>query len=266
MPEAHGRPSGPVLFVRCDDVTTDSWALGAVHDVLAERGVPCAWACIPADLTADAAARLGATPIMSLHQHGWNHQRLHPDGTDSRDELVGYRTVAEQRAAIERGREAMTRLVQAGLDLHTFTPPRHRYTRATLQALRELGVQRISAGVYFDLPSRLVCGVARRLGVPAVAGRGMSRHDRTGGRWPTEVSTSVNIDLARSGDTRPVEVNQVLAEVADAARFTDTIGLLLHHDTYEGDPARVASLGRVLDRLLEQHRFVDLRSLPALVS
>lgn len=256
----------PVLFVRCDDVTVDSWALGAVHDVLAEREVPCAWACIPAELTAEAAARLGTSPVMSLHQHGWSHQRLHPDGSDSRDEMVGYRTVADQRAAIERGRAAMTQLVGANLDLHTFTPPRHRYTRATVQALRELGFRRLSAGVYFDLPSRVACGVARRLGLPAVAGRGMSRHDRPAGAGPVEVSTSVNIDLDRSGEARPVDVEQVLAEVVAAAAFTPTIGLLLHHEIYADDPARVATLGRLLDRLLAEYRFVDLRSLPALVS
>lgn len=256
------------LFLRCDDVAGRTEGLDAVAGVLDDVSMPCAWACIPKRLTADAVDRLAAVPGTSLHQHGWSHERIQPDGTDTEDELPGYADLTSQREAIVRGREVMASLVgeraPSVLDLDTFTPPRHRYDRHTLTILRELGVRRLSAGIYFDLPSRVVYAVARRLGVVSIGGRGVSAHDRSsvaGEPSIVEVSVSVNVDLARDGSPRAVVVDEVLREIDEAARRTETVGLLLHHETYTGRPERAEALGRLLDAVAARWSVVDLRTI-----
>lgn len=258
------------LFVRCDDVADDSPGLATVAAVMRDVAVPCAWACIPSRLTAAAVDRLAVVPGSSLHQHGWTHQRIGADGVDTEDELPGYPDRASQRAAIVRGRQVMLDLVGRRapdvLDLDTFTPPRHRYTRDTLLILHELGVRRLSAGVYHDLPSRVVYALARPFGVVSLGGRGISAHDRTSvvgvpSPRPVEISVSVNIDLDRQGRPREVDVDGVLAEIESSARRTSTVGLMLHHDTYAGRPDRADALRRVLEAAAARWRFVDLRTL-----
>jgi peptidoglycan/xylan/chitin deacetylase (PgdA/CDA1 family) len=256
------------LFLRCDDVAGDTDGLAAVADVLRDVSLPCAWACIPKRLTADAVDRLAAVPGTSLHQHGWSHERIQADGTDTEDELPGYADLGAQRDALRRGRQVMTDLVGGRapecLDLETFTPPRHRYDRDTLTILRELGVRRLSAGIYHDLPSRVVYAVARRLGVVSIGGRGVSAHDRpsvAGEPSIVEVSVSVNIDLARDGSPRDVVVDEVLREIEDAERRTSTVGLLLHHETYTGRADRADALRRLLDAVATRWSVVDLRTI-----
>ncbi|MEZ5248095.1 MAG: polysaccharide deacetylase family protein [Ilumatobacteraceae bacterium] len=221
-------------------------------------------------MTAAAVDRLAAVPGSSVHQHGWTHQRIGADGVDTEDELPGYPDRASQRTAIVRGRQAMLELVGRRaphvLDLDTFTPPRHRYTRDTLAILHELGVKRLSAGVYHDLPSRLIYAVARPFGVVSLGGRGISAHDRpcTAGvpsLGPVEISVSVNVDLDRRGRPREVDVDALLAEIESAARRTSTVGLMLHHDTYAGRPDRADALRRLLDAAARRWSIVDLRTL-----
>jgi Polysaccharide deacetylase len=253
----------PVVFLRCDDVAGDTPGLAAVHDVVAALDLPCAFACIPARLTAEAVKRLtaGGTTSISLHQHGLTHSRITPDGVDHEDELVGYRTLEAMREAIERGRRTMIDLAGPDVDLDTFTPPRHRYTEHTVEVLRALGVRRLSAGVYFDRSSRLAYRFGRLTGRRAVRGRGLSRHDDPAGP-PYEVSTSVNVDLARDGSPRPVDPVAVLTEIDAARRFTATVGLLLHHELYTDEPERAAALHTVLSAVAERYDVVDLRELP----
>jgi hypothetical protein len=77
-----------------------------------------------------------------------------------------------------------------------------------------------------------------------------------------EVSTSVNVDLHRSGKPRPLEPDTVLAELDAAARHTRTVGLLLHHTIYDDEPARGPALRELLARVRASHEVVDLRDLP----
>jgi peptidoglycan/xylan/chitin deacetylase (PgdA/CDA1 family) len=258
----------PVVFVRCDDVGDDSRGLAAVHDAVLAAGVPCAFACIPARLKGAALRRLDGpdtgtdTDGVSLHQHGFTHTRHRADGVDREDELVGYRTAAAQRSAIALGREILRDRVGRRLDPDTFTPPRHRYNEATVVILRELGFRRLSAGVYFDRASQLVYRLGRRLGLRSLAGRGISLHDVAAPDGLVEVSTSVNVDLHRSGKPRPLEPDTVLAEIDAAVRHTATVGLLLHHTVYDDEPARGRTLRELLTRVRASHEVVDLRDLP----
>ena len=258
-------PHDLALFLRCDDVTVDSDGLAAVHDVVADLALPCAFACIPARLTAPAVGRLASagTSKISLHQHGFTHSRIDDDGVDQGDELVSYRSRREMRSAIRLGRQVLVDLAGEHVDLETFTPPRHRYNEHTVPVLRELGITRLSAGVYFDWASRLACRAGRMVHRRTFLGRGLSRHDHPGGP-PYEVSTSVNIDLARDGSPRPVDVAALLAEVEAVSAHTSTVGLLLHHELYTDDRSRQAQLRRLLIELTNHHSVVDLRSLPTL--
>lgn len=260
----------PVVFVRCDDVGDDTRGLAVVHDAVLAAGVPCAFACIPARLKSAALRRLEGpgtdtdtdTDGVSLHQHGFTHTHHRADGVDREDELVGYRTAAAQRSAIALGREILRDRVGRRLDLDTFTPPRHRYNEATVVILRELGFRRLSAGVYFDRASQLVYRLGRRLGLRSLAGRGISLHDVAAPDGLVEVSTSVNVDLHRSGKPRPLEPDTVLLELEAAARHTATVGLLLHHTVYDDEPARGPALRELLTRVRAIHEVVDLRDLP----
>ena len=260
-----GAANDVVLFLRCDDVTVDSDGLAAVHDVVADLALPCAFACIPARLTAPAVDRLAGegTSSISLHQHGFTHSRIDDDGVDQEDELVAYRSRSEMRSAIRLGRQALVDLAGEHVDVTTFTPPRHRYNEHTVPVLRELGVTRLSAGVYFDRASRLACRAGQMVHRRTFLGRGLSRHDHPDGP-PYEVSTSVNVDLARDGSPRPVDVAALLSEIDVVSAHTSTVGLLLHHELYTDDRPRQAELRRLLVELTNRYPVVDLRSLPRL--
>jgi hypothetical protein len=243
-----------LVFVRDDDVADLTPALARFSELLAIRGVPVNYQVIPARLTPTAAAHLVALAerapgLVEINQHGLEHEQV-VGGERRWTEFAGGRPYDEQLAAIRAGQRLMTEAFGPAFDPTVFTPPNHRYDRATLAALAASGVQVLSAGVHHDPATRAVYTAGRRFGRVTVRGRPVSYHLRsTPQAGLVELSTAVNVDMDRAGARVTRTAADVLDQVEQARRWTPVVGLMFHHETYESE-AKFGALAGIVDGLV----------------
>jgi hypothetical protein len=238
------------IFIRDDDVGDRTPALEAFAGLFAEREIPVSYQIIPELLTeAGADYMLGlrqANPaLVEFGQHGLRHQMM-LGGKRVYFEFGPQRSYDQQAADIRAGKTLLRHRLGDDSAARIFTPPRHRYDRNTLRALRAEGFSVLSSSSYTSLRHRLAYGMARRLGLtnlgpPGVPWHGQLRPDC--GLF--EVSIAVAVD---NGTQEAGSADEILAQVAQARRHTSDVGLMFHHMVYK-QPEQHAFLARVLDAL-----------------
>lgn len=237
------------VFLRDDDVSGLTPALSDFVDQCAGRGLPVSYQVIPELLTEEAAAfmlaRQAENPgLIEFGQHGLRHTMV-VNGKTEFYEFGPERTYDQQFADIAEGK----RLMQARLgpqNLRVFTPPRHRYDRNTLKAIRASGFSVLSASSYTSPKHRAVYAAGRMLGLTNVGRPGVPWHGRVrpdSGLF--ELSIAVGVD---DGDDITQSVESVMAGLAEARRHTSTVGVLFHHAVF-GRPGEEGYLNALLDRL-----------------
>ncbi len=246
-------PSPTSVFIRDDDAGVLTPELRRVAEMMVREGVPVNYQIIPEQLTEECARYLVALHtdhpgLVELNQHGLRHEQT-INGRREFSEFTAGRPLNEQRSDIRLGQEMLRNMLGDAFDETIFTPPCHRYERATLRALADCGISVVSAGVYHDVRSRAVYSIGRRLHLVSVRGRPISYHLLpTPQPGVSELSTSVNVDMDRRGrawDPTPTDLTGVFA---DARRHTSVVGLLLHHHRYTVQ-ARAEILRRFLDNI-----------------
>jgi peptidoglycan/xylan/chitin deacetylase (PgdA/CDA1 family) len=198
-------PAPVELFFRDDDAGWADDRLLALLDLFDEHRLPLDVAVIPAALDRGLAAELRARADdrTGLHQHGYAHRNHEPKGR--RHEFGPSRTHAAQRRDIEAGARRLADLLGDDVLDPIFTPPWNRCTRATGEALAELG---------FALLSR--DSTAEPLEVAGL----------------TEISTSVDWSFARRKGVR-VTWAQLAELAAERVRADGIVGVNLHHGVME---------------------------------
>ena len=198
------------VFFRDDDAGWGDERLLELIGRFAEHGLPLDLAVIPAELTEPLAAAL-LERHAGLHQHGYAHTNHELEGRKC--EFGPSRDAVAQRADIAAGQERLRALLGDRLDPF-FTPPWNRCTRATGEALVELGFTLLSRehraeplGLLPELPVHL--DVARLT--------------------PEELDTRFAAHVADGG---PVGVmfHHAVMEPDDMARASDLLALLAGHE------------------------------------
>jgi hypothetical protein len=238
------------IFVRDDDVGALTPDFRGFFDAFAERGVPVSYQIIPEKLTEDCAAFLIAEQrrrpgLIDLGQHGLRHEMM-VRGKLEYYEFGPERTYEQQLGDIRAGQALLRERLGEAAPITVFTPPRHRYDRNTLKALKAAGFQVLSASSYPGLKHRLAYGLARGLGLTNLGRPGVPWHGRVrpdSGLF--ELSVAVAAD---DGDFITASVDELMAGIAQARRHTDQVGVLFHHQAFavEEGPAYLSAF---IDRL-----------------
>jgi hypothetical protein len=257
---------GAKLFLRDDDVGALTPAFRGFFDLFADAGLPVSYQVIPDRFTEECAAymeaRRGRAPaLVEYGQHGLRHEMM------VRGQLEFYefgpeRTYQQQLDDISQGRALIRERLGPEIPLEIFTPPRHRYDRNTLKALRAAGFSVLSASSYSNLKFRLAYGVGRALGLTNLGRPGVPWHGRVrpdSGLF--ELSVAVGVD---DGGDILLSVDGVVDGIAQAARHTNEVGVLFHHAAY-GSPEGRTFLEAVVVRLktlpdVSFHTIADLHA------
>lgn len=257
------------VFFRDDDVGAWTELLRFHVELMIEYTVPCHYLVVPAYLD-DACARAlrdlkqRAPALVHFNQHGSTHEQQ-VGGEIVYSEFAGGRPYADQRADIEKGRDQLAGRLGEAFEGDVFTPPCHKYDEATLEALRDLGFDTLSAGIRVDPVSRLYYGIGRALRRVDWLGKRVSYHcgvvPRTG---LNEVSATIDSheDVDGQGARVDKTADQLWAEFEDARRHLDVVGIMNHHQACE-TPEKQAALRTFVARLAADPsvRFADLLDL-----
>ena len=238
------------VFIRDDDVGALTPAFEGFFRLFAGRGIPVSYQIIPERLTAECAEFLKAEQarkpaLLDLGQHGLRHQ-MTVGGKVVFHEFGPERSYAQQLGDIEAGKAILRALLGQAVELRVFTPPRHRYDRNTLKAIKATGFSVLSASSYTTGKHRLAYAAGRALGLSNLGRPGVPWHGRVrpdSGLY--EISVAVGAD---DGGAVTGSVEQVIAAIEQARRHTDEVGLMFHHDVYK-DVASQAHLAALADRL-----------------
>jgi len=205
------------FFFRDDDAGWRDDLLPRLLGVFDDAGAPIDLAVIPAALGRPVARLLSARRTSTgLHQHGFAHLNHEREGRTC--EFGPARSEATQRADMERGRRRLELLLETELD-PIFTPPWNRCTEATGRALINAGFRVLS----------------RESRAAPLALEGLE-----------ELSVDVDWFAKRRGTRLTRE--QLGETLAEHARQSETVGVMLHHAVSEAGDLR--ELGRLLDLLV----------------
>lgn len=252
------------IFIRDDDVGALSAPLQAFMAEAAQRELPVSYQIIPERLTDECAAfllaeRAKAPGRVEFGQHGLRHQMV-VRGKLLNHEFGPERSYDQQYADIQAGRAILQTRLGQDLDLRVFTPPRHRYDRATLRAIKASGFPVLSASSYTTLAHRAAYAFGRAAGLSNLGKPGVPHHGRVrpdSGLF--ELSVAVGVD---DGHDPLGSADAILERVKQAATHTRDVGVLFHHDVFDGDASR-DYVRRVLDGLMAipDARFVTIGGL-----
>jgi predicted deacetylase len=258
---------GARIFLRDDDVGAPTDALRAFVEIFAAQRLPVSYQVIPQALTPECAEFLQAEhkkapELFEFGQHGLSHEMM-VNGRREFYEFGPERGYDEQLQVILAGREILRQQLGEAFGGEVFTPPRHRYDRNTLKALRAAGVTILSASSYPDLRHRVAYRLGRAMGLSNLGRPGVPYH---GAVRPDcglfELSISVPVD---DGVRTGASAADVMEMIAKASRTTSTIGLMFHHHAY-ASAADQAFLRELAGRLtatpnVSFHRLSELRDL-----
>jgi hypothetical protein len=242
--------AGIRIFIRDDDVGDRTPALESFTTLFAGRKLPVSYQIIPELLTEAGATwmlqlREANPTLVEFGQHGLRHHMM-VGGKRVNFEFGPQRSYDQQRADIRQGRELLRLRLGDDSAARIFTPPRHRYDRNTLKALKAEGFSVLSASAYTSLRHRLAYGVGRSLGLTNLGPPGVPWHGRVRpdcGLFEASVAVAVDNGAQTGGS-----VDEIMAQVAQAARHTRDVGLMFHHMVYK-HPEQQAFLAELVDRL-----------------
>jgi hypothetical protein len=265
-------PQSVEVFFRDDDAGPWVEPLRAVVELLIEEAVPCNYQIVPAHLAAETAdylrSRRQACPeLVHLNQHGYRHEHT-VGGERSFAEFSGGRSLADQQAAIGRGRELLQARLGEDLGPAVFTPPCHKYDRNTLRALQALGFTVFSAGLQTAPAARAYYALGRGLRRVSFLGKRVSYH---GARIPgtTLLELSGAIDVDEECDARGEKIRKSAEDLhAEWQRLEPlglpVVGVMLHHQNYV-DHGKLEALRGFLGYLRRDPR-VRFRSLESIAA
>ena len=248
------------LFVRDDDIGPLNKTLRTFVETFAAAKLPVSYQIIPAQLTPDCADYLRAKrseypDLIEFGQHGLHHA-MTLGGRRLKREFGPERSAIQQLTDIREG----LRLLNAGLgeEITLFTPPQHKFDRHTIEAAVSAGHQTFSAAAYPNWRHRTAYWLGRKLGLSSFRHHGVSHHDR----WRPEgeiyeLSIAIAVDDGRSIKCDPASLRAALVR---AARVSPNIGLMFHHDVYEGEEGR-CRLSALVDCLTAYGPFFKLGEL-----
>lgn len=229
-----------------------------------ERQLPVSYQIIPERLTEECAAFLleaknAAPQRVEFGQHGLRHQ-MTVRGKLLNHEFGPERTYDQQFADIQAGRSILTNRLGSDVDLRVFTPPRHRYDRATLRAIKAAGFPILSASSYTTPAHRAAYAFGRAAGLTNLGKPGVPHHGRVrpdSGLF--ELSVAVGVD---DGHDPLGSAETIVSRVRQAAGHTRDVGVLFHHDVFESTSSR-DFVRRVLDGLMAipNARFLTISAL-----
>ena len=228
---------GPLkVFLRCDDVTELTPEFQTFFRLCWERELPVSYQIIPEPFTAACADHLMQHLTMDptrleVGQHGLRHHMFLGEKRVN-FEFGPQRTYDQQVADIHEGRHILEQRFGSDLGLRVFTPPRHRYDRNTLRAIKANGFEVLSASSYTTLQHRIAYAGGRAFGLTNLGPPGVPHHGRVRpdcGLFELSVALGVDDGHVTLGDPATI-----LARVQQAGRHTDTVGVLFHHEVFQG--------------------------------
>lgn len=229
-------PARTRIFLRDDDVGAWTPALAQFLACFRTAGLPVSYQAIPALLTDETADHLRALhtaqpDLCEFGQHGLAHE-MTVDGKRLTWEFGRERDFATQRQVIAEGKAIMQAKLGSAFEGAVFTPPRHRFDANTVRALHAEGFKVLSAAAYADPLRRMVYAIGRGVGLGTLGNRGITYHPGLRPEAPLrELSIAVAVD---DGARVERKVADVLAEIAQARRQTDKVGLMFHHEAWGG--------------------------------
>jgi peptidoglycan/xylan/chitin deacetylase (PgdA/CDA1 family) len=216
------------VFIRNDDVESESDNLTRLIDRGLQLRVPISFGIIPATLTRDAGKLVNSVKrshpeLIEIHQHGWAH--INHEGKTGRGEFGAARSYDQQRDDLRKGRNTLEEIFGDGF-FPAFSPPWNVYTADTVRAMKELGFLALSAG-----PVRL-----------HGSGQGIQHYP-------------IALDLLWGGQLGLQSPRALFLSVYAILRcFQGPVGLLLHHRGMDSEAFKF--LDSLLHRLLETGQVV----------
>lgn len=240
------------FFFRDDDVGGLTDEFTAFFGAFSARGLPVSYQIIPERLTTECAAFIQAEQeahpdLVEFGQHGLRHEMM------ARGKLVYYefgpeRAYAQQLADIQSGLTLLRERLGPDVDLSVFTPPKHRYNRDTLKAIRASGFEVLSASSYTTPLHRSAYAFGRALGLTNLGRPGIPHH---GAVRPDsglfEISVAVGVD---DGGAIIRSVEETLGQIEQAREHTTDLGVLFHHQAFKGSEG-ADYIRRLLDGVLQ---------------
>lgn len=217
------------LFVRADDV--GGWELDKTHllplvDCCLENRVPLNLQVIPAWLSQESVDYLthlvdayGA--LIEIGQHGFSHDL---------SEFSAHCSKARQQRYLLDGRDIIRR--ELNLTPTVFTPPEHIYTGDTIRLLHEAGYQVISKQFKPTADGRLFYAVGKWLKRTFLFGKKISYHETV---FPGTDVAELSISIETSSNFVIKGLDQMKREIVNAQKYTDIVGLLIHHECLKTD-------------------------------
>lgn len=225
------------MFFRNDDVGELTPELINFVNILSEEGLPCSLAVVPLHLTDRCTAFLlrehrSQDARLTLHQHGYAHERICGYGIRRFDEFAGSSDFVRAVDVISTGQRLLRAALGTALNDSIFTPPCHKFTRPTLDALAELRFRTLSAGIQPSRSAQLFYAGLRPFRLLRARGRRISYHPSRLPNSPlVEISTSVEAE--DNMGTRGVFSLEVLIHRFERARrVLPLVGVMFHHFHY----------------------------------
>ena len=235
----------PTIFFRNDDA--DVFYLGDKRDILyrltdifLNKNVPLIHAVVPSTITDKTINYFikssSQNDILEFIQHGWAHTKY------KMGEFDIIRNYEQQKNDINRGRKILLDIFGKSF-FHAFTAPYGAYTHNTIDILSKESFTALSSGVSFS-PKRIYFDkLGRFFNQPFLFGKRISFHGKTICNYKiVEFSTSINI-IRKMNPLEILSKNEILNKINLASKFTNEIGILLHHITLnQNDCGMISSL------------------------
>ncbi|HEB90439.1 MAG TPA: hypothetical protein ENI85_12780 [Deltaproteobacteria bacterium] len=205
--------------------------------------------------------------LVFLDQHGLRHEQQ-LGGERVWSEFAGNRPYEAQLKDIREGRQRLLDRLGEHLDRRIFTPPCHKYDRATLRAIETLGFEILSAGVKLDRLSQAYYALGRSLGRISFLGKRVSYHTRViPGLRLAEISVCIDVDEEKDATGRRIEkdAGRLWREFRFCRQRTDVVGIMLHHERYGDRIERLETL-RAFVRRLQSDPDVHFSTIPDLAA
>ncbi|NTV29222.1 MAG: DUF2334 domain-containing protein [Candidatus Omnitrophica bacterium] len=171
--------SGPVVFLRDDDIFKADAALLELDLLLEKHLLPIVYGVIPDRCDKETASMLKrrkqkAPDLIDLVQHGWAHNN-YSKYAGSKFEFGGGRSYTKQHEDMQKGRLVMQKTF-GQLFTPAFIPPFHGFDDNTLKVVDDLGFSVFSAGrrvmmaerKFIDLPALVSLNSYDSGGAPGV--------------------------------------------------------------------------------------------------
>lgn len=239
------------IFFRNDDVrdSLDNSLIELTRLFISNK-VPVAHAVEPANVSLEVVKWLlqkktDHPDFIEIIQHGFNHNI---ENQPIKMEFGGKRGYEDQLIDVKKGAELMN-IYFGNLWSPVFTFPYGTYNRNSLKAISDCDFKVLSSKIKFSGKARLKNFAGRTLGIDNFFGKHINYHPGLRKNYGfREISVSANLIKSYTAYDTAIHYNleEIIDQILLAGKYTDIIGILLHHRFHSNEMPLIEELIKFL--------------------